>query len=125
VSPSPRSARRPAARLAAVAVAAAVAASLAGCSQIDSQLNKQIAIVRFRPGTTEATVLQARQACAHLPGLSLLPSHVHPGDPTSAIALRYGANQPTEHDLAALQSCVQKFPDVSGVAIVDAAGRGL
>jgi hypothetical protein len=117
--------RPAAARLAAVAVAAAVAASLAGCSQIDSQLNKQIAIVRFRPGTTEATVLQARQGCAHLPGLSLLPAHLHPGDPTSGIALRYGANQPTQHDLAALQSCVQKFPDVSGVAIVDAAGRGL
>jgi hypothetical protein len=108
-----------------VAAAVAVGASLAGCSQIDSALNKQIAVVRFRPGTTAATVLQARQACAHLPGLSLLPQHVHPGDPTSAVALRYGANQPTEHDLAALQSCVQKFPDVTGVAIVDAAGRGL
>jgi hypothetical protein len=108
-----------------VAAAIAVGASLAGCSQIDSALNKQIAVVRFRPGTTVATVLQARQACTHVPGLSLLPEHLHPGDPTSGIALRYGANQPTEHDLAALQSCVQKFPDVTGVAIVDAAGRGL
>jgi hypothetical protein len=123
---SSRSARLPvAARLTAVAAAAAIGASLAGCSTIDHQLNKQIAVVRFRPGTTVATVYQARQACAHLPGLQLLPPHVHPGNPTSAIALRYNANQPTQHDIAALEGCLQKFPDVTGVAFMDSAGRGI
>jgi hypothetical protein len=112
-------------RAAVVAAAVAVGAALAGCSSIDTALNKQIAVVRFRPGTTVATVLQVRQACASLPGLNLLPAHLHPGNPTSAIALRYRTNQPSQHDIAALQNCLQKFPDASGVAFMDAANRGL
>jgi len=126
VSTSPRSRRLPvAARLTAVAAVAAAAVALTGCSSIDTALNKQIAVVRFRPGTTVATVLQVRQACASLPGMNLLPAHLHPGNPTSAIALRYRTNQPSQHDIAALQNCLQKFPDASGVAFMDAANRGL
>ena len=126
MSTSLRSRRLPvASRAAAVAAVAAAGVALAGCSSIDTALNKQIAVVRFRPGTTVATVLQVRQACARLPGMNLLPAHLHPGNPTSSIALRYRTNQPTEHDIAALQTCLQKFPDASGVAFMDAANRGI
>jgi hypothetical protein len=126
VSTFPRSGRlSAAARLTAVAAAVAAGAALTGCSQIDTALNKQIAVVRFRPGTTVATVLQVRQACARLPGMNLLPAHLHPGSPTSAIALRSKTNQPSQHDIAALQTCLQKFPDASGVAFMDAANRGI
>ena len=108
------------------AVAAIAAISvLAGCSQVDTALEKQIAVVRFRAGTTMATLLQARQACSHVPNLPVLPPHVHPGNPTSAIALRYRADKASGHDLALLQTCLQKFPDVSGVTVTDAAGRGI
>jgi hypothetical protein len=127
VSTSFRPRRPVTARLTAVAAVAAAGAALAlgGCSSIDTALNKQIAVVRFRPGTTVATVLQVRQACAHLPGMNLMPAQLHPGVATSGIALRYRTNQPSEHDIAALQNCLQKFPDASGVAIMDAANRGI
>jgi hypothetical protein len=105
-----------AARLVAVAAAAGV---LAGCGQIDAALAKQVAIVRFKPGTTLASLLQTRRACAHVPHLRLLPNPLHPGE------VRYQASGASGKDLARLQTCLQRFPAVTGVAIQDSAGRDL
>jgi hypothetical protein len=107
------------------AAAGVVALALAGCSQIDSALTKQEAVVRFRPGTTLETLLQARHACSHVPNLVPLPASLHPGDPTAGDEVRYQASKATGHDLALLQTCLEKFPDVSGVAMQDTSGKGL
>jgi hypothetical protein len=109
------------------AAAAAVAAGLAlsGCGQIDSGLSKQVAIVRFKPGTTVQTLLQARSACAHVPHLIPLPAALHADDPTAGVEVRYQANHATGTDLNLLQQCLEKFPQVAGVAMMDTAGRSL
>lgn len=108
-----------------VAAAGAAILALAGCSQINSALTKQEAIVRFRPGTTLAVLLQARQACSHVHNLVLLPAALRQGDPTSGEEIRYQANKATADDLARLQVCLEKFPDVAGVFMEDTAGRSL
>jgi hypothetical protein len=109
------------------AVVAAVAASLAlaGCGQIDSALSKQVAIVRFKPGTTVQTLLRARSACSHVPNLIVLPAALHADDPTAGVEVRYQANHATGRDLDLLQQCLEKFPQVAGVAMMDTAGRSL
>lgn len=109
------------------AAVAAVAASLAlaGCGQIDSALSKQVAIVRFKPGTTVQTLLQARSACAHVPNLIPLPAALHANDPTAGVEVRFQANHATGRDLNLLQHCLERFPQVAGVAMMDTAGRSL
>jgi hypothetical protein len=106
------------------AVAAAILA-LAGCGQINSGLSKQEAIVRFKPGTTVQVLLQARSACSHVPNLTPLPAALHEGDPTGGIEIRFTASKATGHDLAQLQQCLERFPQVAGVAMMDTAGRSL
>ena len=106
------------------AVAAAILA-LAGCGQINSALSKQVAIVRFKPGTTVQVLMQARSACSHLPNLPPLPAELHAGDPTGGIEVRFIASKATGHDLDLLQKCLDRFPQVAGVAMIDTAGRSL
>jgi hypothetical protein len=106
--------------VAVLAAALLAIVALAGCGSIDSALGKQVAIVRFKPGTTLAVLIQARQTCGHAGHLKLLRNPAKPG------VVRYQLGHSTSgRQLAALQTCLQKFPDVTGVAIQDTAGRDL
>jgi hypothetical protein len=94
--------------------------ALAGCGSIDAALGQQVAIVRFKPGATLAELIQARHACARAGHLSV------PKNPSKPGVIRYSLGHGTTgKQLAALQSCLQHFPDVTGVAIQDTAGRDL
>jgi hypothetical protein len=105
-----------------LAAAAAAILALAGCGQVNTALSKQSAVVNFRPDTSVVMRLRVRQACSHVPDLRPLP--VMKGTDTRYL-VHYSASQASARDLNQLRLCLQRFPDVSGVAILDDADSGV
>ena len=95
--------------------------ALAGCGQVNAALSKQWATVNFKPDTTTATVVKVRQACSHVPHLRPLPVSAVSSDLDIRYSVRYEVQQASGQDFAALKSCLERFPAVSGVSITDVA----
>jgi hypothetical protein len=104
-----------------IAVAVAVAA-LAGCSQVNAALAKQWAVVNFRPDTTVATLLKVRAACSHVPHVQPLTLSAVSSDLNINYSVRYKTSKATGSDLAALRTCLEKYPAVTGVTFQDVSG---
>jgi ABC-type uncharacterized transport system auxiliary subunit len=113
------SAARPAVVIAAAAGAAAV---LAGCGQLDSALSQQHAVVTFHVGTATSVVEQVRQSCAHIHNVTLVP---RPAGSRELRSVRYAVSKASPANLESLRSCLSRFPDVTGVNVLDTANKGL
>jgi hypothetical protein len=101
------------ARLAAACgTAALVVASLAGCAKFSAALGQQWIEVQFNPNTTIATARHVTQACSHVPNLQLVPIKAVSTDPGLAQTARYNATNASDANMAALQTCLQRFPTV-------------
>jgi hypothetical protein len=109
--------------LAGAAVTAA-AAALAGCGQVDAALSKQWAVVNFRPDTTVATLIKVRDACSHVPNVRPVTASSVTGDLDATYSVRYVTSKASGANLAALQTCLEKFSAVSGVSIQDISDQG-
>lgn len=109
--------------LAAVAGLAGIA-GIAGCSKFDAALGQQWATVDFKANTSEATVLQVRAACSHVPNVhpEALPSQRDPE--TLQYSVTYRTDNASDANLAQLQQCLQRYPSVAGVDFEDSGDEG-
>jgi hypothetical protein len=103
---------------AAVAVAIGAAALTAsGCAKFDAAMGKQEAVVTFAPGTSQATMMSVRAACARAPGATAeaVPKDVNA---TSGIySIRYRVDSASDADIARLSKCLSQFKSVQGLNI--------
>jgi hypothetical protein len=103
----------------AVAAAAIGAAALAasGCAKFDAAMGKQEAVVTFTPGTSQATMMSVRAACAKIPGATAeaVPKDVNAT--SGAYSIRYRVDSASDADIARLSTCLSQFRSVQGVNI--------
>jgi hypothetical protein len=101
--------------VATAAVIGAAALAAGGCSQFDAAMGKQEAVVAFKPGTSQATMVSIRDACAKIPGATpeAIPKDINATSGTYDI--RYLVTQASDADIARLSSCLSKFKSVQGV----------
>ena len=101
------------------AVSAACLLGATGCAQFNKSLGQQQALVTFQNGTSVATRLQVRAACAKVPGVSAVP--IPRGVPLSSAVAQvvYSVTGASNADLARLQECLSKYPSVQGLNLQD------
>jgi hypothetical protein len=104
-------------RVAALTIAGSllVAAGLGGCAKFDAAHGKQEMVVAFKNGTTTATRLKVRAACSHIPQArpEALPTNHLASD--NLYDVIYRVDKASNAQLARLESCLQKYPSVTGV----------
>jgi hypothetical protein len=103
---------------AAAAVAIGVAAVTAsGCAKFDAAMGKQEAVVTFASGTSQATMMSVRTACAKTPGATAeaVPKDVNAT--SGAYSIRYRVDSASAADIARLSKCLSQFTSVRGVSI--------
>jgi hypothetical protein len=104
-------------RVAALTIAGSllVGAGLGGCAKFDAALGKQEIVVAFKNGTTTATRLKVRAACSHIPQArpEALPANHLASD--NLYDVIYRVDKASNAQLARLESCLQKYPSVTGV----------
>jgi hypothetical protein len=107
-----------------MAVGLAAAAILSGCSKFDAALGQQWATVDFKANTPEATVLQVRSGCSHIPNVhpQAVPQQENPD--TMQYALTYTTTNASDANLAQLQQCLQRYPSVAGIDFGDSGDDG-
>jgi hypothetical protein len=108
-------------RLAGVAIAAAALAA-GGCATFDAALGKQELVVTFRAGTSQATMLKARAACATLPHATPEPVPTALNATSGVYDVRFRIDQATDADVARLEQCLSKFPSIQGVNVEQQGG---
>lgn len=104
-------------RVAALTIAGSLAltAALGGCAKFDATFGKQEMVVNFKSGTTTATRLKVRAACSHIPEArpeALPTDHLASDNLYNVI---YRVDKASNAQLARLESCLQKYPSVTGV----------
>jgi hypothetical protein len=108
----------------AIAAAALLTATTAGCAKFNAALGQQWATVQFKPDTSVATLLKVRAACSHVPNahLEALPAKRDTAD--MIYALKYRTDHASDANLAQLQQCLQRFPQVAGIDFQDSGDAG-
>lgn len=106
-------------RVAALTIAGSllVAAALGGCAKFDAALGKQEMVVHFKDGTATATRLKVRAACSHIPQArpEALPTNHLASD--NLYNVIYRVDNASNAQLARLESCLQKYPSVTGIDV--------
>ena len=90
-------------------------AGVGGCAKFDATFGKQEMVVNFKSGTTTATRLKVRAACSHIPEArpeALPTDHLASDNLYNVI---YRVDNASNAQLARLESCLQKYPSVTGV----------
>lgn len=107
-----------------IASAALCALGVTGCSQFDKALGQQRAVVSFKAAAPTSARLHVRAACGKLP-------NVHPAPIARNVRLSaalgevvFQINKAGPADIARLQECLQKYPEVAGIDIRDASDNG-
>jgi hypothetical protein len=114
-SPPDRTAwRGPAALL---LLTAGLLTAVTGCAKFDAALGQQEAVVQFRNGTANATRLQVRAACSHIPQArpEALPTDHKASDLLYDVI--YQVDNASNAQIAELEQCLQKYPSVVGIDI--------
>ena len=102
-----------------VVAALGLAGSLTGCTQFNSALGQQQALVSFKSGTPVSVRLQVRTACDKLPNVSAAPISKSVPMSSAVDVIIYQVNNAGPADIARLQECLAKFPAVQGMNIQD------
>ena len=102
-------------RTIAVAAIAAAALALSGCAKFDAAMSQQEAVVTFADGTSQATMLKVRDACAKVPGATAetIPPSIN--GTTGTYDVRYRVDQASDADIARLSQCLSQFKSVQGI----------
>ena len=108
----------------ATAGAAALVISLAGCAQFDAALGQQWVQVTFTPSTTVSQLLHIQAACSHIPNVITVPFPKQHTVPNLDAGVRYDTDNSTPANVAQLQECLQKFPQVQGFTPTDSGDEG-
>lgn len=85
---------------------------------MSAALGQQWIVVQFKPNTTVAVARQVTQACSDLPHLGLAPVRPTSADPGMIDSARYNATNATDANMADLQRCLERFPSVQGINLV-------
>lgn len=98
--------------------------SLTGCAQFDKALGQQQAMVSFKAGASNADRLQVRTACGTLPNVH--PAPIAKGVPLSSALgeVEFRIDKAGAADVARLQQCLAKYPQVTGISIQDSSDNG-
>ena len=104
-------------RAAAAAAIGAAALTASGCAKFDAAMGKQEVVVAFAPGTSQATMISVRAACAKIPGATAeaVPKDVNAT--SGAYSIRYRVDSASDADIARLSQCLSRFKSVQGVNI--------
>jgi hypothetical protein len=86
---------------------------------MDKTLGQQQALITFQNGTSIATRLQVRAACAKVPGVSAIPIPKGVSLSEALDQVEYSVTGASNADLARLQECLSKFPSVQGMNLQD------
>ena len=91
--------------------------AVTGCAKFDAALGQQEAVVQFKNGTPNATRLQVRTACSHIPEAKpeALPTDHKASD--LLYDVRYQVDNASNAQIAELEQCLQKYPSVVGIDI--------
>jgi hypothetical protein len=108
----------------AAAGAVLLAAVTGGCAKFDAALGQQWATVNFKPDTSAATVLKVRAACSAVPNARPEALPAKRTAATMMYALTYRTDHASDANLAQLQQCLQKFPQVTGIDFGDSGDAG-
>jgi hypothetical protein len=102
-------------RATAAAVIGVAALAASGCAKFDAAMSQQEAVVTFVSGTSQATMLSVRAACAKVPGASpeAIPKDVNATN--GVYDVRYRVDQASDADIARLSKCLSQFRSVRGV----------
>jgi hypothetical protein len=103
-------------RVAALTIAGSLLlTAVGGCAKFDATFGKQEMVVNFKSGTTTATRLKVRAACSHIPQArpEALPTDHLASD--NLYDVIYRVDNASNAQLAQLESCLQKYPSVTGV----------
>lgn len=111
-------------RVAALTIAGSllVAAGAGGCAKFDAALGKQEIVVAFKNGTPTATRLKVRAGCSHIPQArpEALPTNHLASD--NLYDVIYRVDNASDAQLARLESCLTKYPSVTGVDLQTSGG---
>src|SRR5580698_378877 len=116
--------RRRSRLLLAAGTAAVAVAALAGCAQFDSALGQRQAVVTFTDNATLAQRMAVRTACAKPPNVSPQPLPSNLKSPYALAQVIYQINQASDADVAVLETCLSKFPTVTGISLQDSSDQG-
>ncbi|MBO0820520.1 MAG: hypothetical protein J2P26_06675 [Nocardiopsaceae bacterium] len=107
-----------------IAVSALSVLGLTGCSQFSQSLGRQQAMVSFAPGASNSVRLQVRAACGQLPNVK--PAPVSKSVPLSSALSEvvFRIDNAGDADIARLEECLQKYPQVAGIDIQDSTDNG-
>ena len=100
------------------------AAALAGCSQFDAALGQREAVVSFTDSATLAQRMAVRTACAKPPNVIPQPLPSNMNTPYALAQVIYQINQASDADVAVLETCLSKFPAVTGISLQDSSDEG-
>jgi hypothetical protein len=116
---------RRAARLPALAAGAAVlAAGLCGCARFDAALGQQWIQVELAPTTTVPQLEHIRAACSHVPNITAYPFPKQHTVINMMNSVRFNTDNATDANVAQLEQCLQKFPQVQGLTPMDSGDEG-
>jgi ABC-type glycerol-3-phosphate transport system substrate-binding protein len=91
---------------------------MTGCAQFDKALGQSSVQVYFTDNATPATILKIMNACNNInPHVKAEPNP--PGTPPEDIEAIYNTSGASTVELAQLQECLSKFPQVSGINAQD------
>jgi hypothetical protein len=102
----------------------AVLLALTGCAKMDAALDQQWMVVDFGPGTSIATALHVRSACAHIQNAPPMALPAKRTVVAMMYAIRYDTTNASPANLAELQTCLQRFASVQGVEPETAGDEG-
>ena len=102
----------------------AAATALAGCSQFDAALGQRQAVVTFTDAATLAQRMAVRTACAKPPNVTPQPLPSDMNSPYALAQVIYQINQASDADVAVLETCLSKFPTVTGISLQDSSDEG-
>jgi hypothetical protein len=111
-------------RLVAAGSMIAAMVALGGCSQFDAALGQRQAVVTFTGNATLAQRLAVRSACGKTPNVIPQPLPSNMKAPYALVQVVYKINQASDADVARLEKCLSKFPEVAGVTLQDSADEG-
>jgi hypothetical protein len=103
---------------------AALAVAVSGCAKFDAALGQQWIQVELAPTTTVAQLQHIRSACAHIPNVTAYPFPKQHSVINMINSVRYNTDNATDANVAQLEQCLQKFPQVQGVTPMDSGDEG-
>ena len=111
-------------RLTGACLALVAVTALAGCARFDAALGQRQAVVSFRDGTPVPQRLAVRSTCAKVPAVTAQPLPSDLSSPYALQQLTFQINHASDAEVAQLETCLAKFPSVTGVTLQDSSDEG-